>query len=127
MAKVTETFRGSEKIGYEGHLYTYQRSLEDGTRTYRCSKKSSLKCNARLYYNPTTEEYSVAGLHVEDPDPGAVEAEAMKSNIRKRARETHEASLAHTAKIATLLCTEPEHNRERRRSVGSTAVLKFRF
>ncbi|KAH7704260.1 hypothetical protein AAVH_28555 [Aphelenchoides avenae] len=59
---------GGDHIELGGFRYSYQTTLKNGTRFYRCVLRggASLGCNARLYEDPVSGEVTLSGEHVHD-------------------------------------------------------------
>lgn len=87
-----ESRRGRQKIAHNGHLYTFDRYSAGGdVEFWRCQKKSTKKCNARLWRSVESGEVlNVVGSHNEPPDDVSVEVERRKTWLKHRAVETRE-------------------------------------
>ncbi|KAH7699774.1 hypothetical protein AAVH_33119, partial [Aphelenchoides avenae] len=59
---------GGDHIELGGFRYSYQTTLKNGSRFYRCVLRggASLGCNARLYEDPVSGEVTLSGEHVHD-------------------------------------------------------------
>lgn len=86
--------RGGDRVAYSGYIYGSPKDLsDDQTVAWRCIYK--LQCNARLHtVGRNGAVIRVLGDHEHLGDPIMVEAEKLKSAVKRRASDTVEVFLS---------------------------------
>lgn len=84
-----QTKRGREKRIYDGNCFVFEKMSTQGDREFwRCDRRDSDKCKARLHYTLNGTVTKEINIHSHDPDPSLVKVKALKCKIKQRAVET---------------------------------------
>ncbi|KAH7714645.1 hypothetical protein AAVH_17994 [Aphelenchoides avenae] len=54
--------RKKPKRAVDGHYFNFVEELKSGLHVFRCNKKNSMKCPARLYFNPHINGWASATI-----------------------------------------------------------------
>lgn len=88
------TKRGKEKYEHDGHLYCFDKYIENGAKkSWRCEVEFSKnnKCKGRIYTDAVTGEFlKLVRNHAHEGNAARVEVVRTLTSIRQRADETQE-------------------------------------
>lgn len=84
--------RDRVKLAHEGYMYCFVALSADGTKKFwRCDKRVSDECPARLHTSSATDEViTILNSHTHGSDVADVQASVLKTSIKRRAQETAE-------------------------------------
>lgn len=89
MNRQIDTKKQKPKITYEGQLYTFDKSIADGTRKFwRCEYKNS--CKGRIWTDLDDQFIRLATPHTCPVNAANVDAQKVKTAIKRRALTTLE-------------------------------------
>lgn len=79
--------RGARKLKYRDFVYCRNKTLTNGNTYWECSqRRSGNGCRAKLILDPGDNLVVQPGTHTHAPDPGRVQAEVLRSNMKQDAK-----------------------------------------
>lgn len=89
--QLIESNRQRHKLIHEGNSFTFDRHSSDNTRMFwRCAKRASDGCKARVHTNRNNEVVKIINPHTHGSDVTQIEISKLKNSIKLRAINTVE-------------------------------------
>src|SRR5689334_8539905 len=83
--------RGREKFSHDGHLFCFDKFSKDGQmKFWRCDMRYLNDCPARVHTSIAAVFIKLVGRHTHGSDPARIEADKLRTTIRRRAEQTLE-------------------------------------